>query len=98
MKAMHIQYDKARDNYLAVKICPFEDQAPYVEITLLAYHADGARCWLPPEVRPHHGSRDATAFKQATTLAVHIVDRLQTESDPEQALEGIQYLTPPGAA
>ena len=95
---MYIQYDRDCDNCLAVKIGPSEDQAPYVEITLLGYQADGAACWLPPEVRLHNGAAETTALKEATHLAGHIVDRLQAETDPVQALEGIQYLALPAAA
>ena len=54
-------------------IFPLDTQAHYVEITLLAYHADGNQCWLPPEVRTrsltHCGTREAAALKQATDVA-----------------------------
>ncbi len=50
---MHIRYDRSPDDCLAVRVCPFDDEAYYVEILLLGYYADGHRCWLPPEVRRH---------------------------------------------
>ena len=90
---MLIHYERPHENALAVRICPLDDQAHFVEITLLAYQADGMRCWLPPEVRSRHlthcGSREATAMKQATDLAARIVDNLQAVADPAQALEAM---------
>lgn len=90
---MLIHYERPHENALAVRICPLDDQAHYVEITLLAYHANGMRCWLPPEVRSRHlkraGTREATAMKQATDLAARIVGSLQAVADPAQAIEAM---------
>ena len=97
---MHIHYDSAHKNRLAVRIFPLDTQAHYVEITLLAYHADGTRCWLPPEVRKRSltrcGIHEAAALKQATDMAASIVGLLQAVVDPEHALETMQGL--PAAA
>lgn len=90
---MLIHYEKLHEDTLAIRICPLDDQAPFVEINLLAYNADGTRCWLPPEVRScplRHGStREAAAMKQATGLAARIVGSLQAVADPAQALEAM---------
>ncbi len=87
---MHIRYDRSADDCLAVRVCPFDDEAYYVEILLLGYYADGHRCWLPPEVRRHSltpcGTHEASALKQATEIAGRIARRLQRVDDPEQAL------------
>ena len=87
---MHIRYDRSPDDCLAVKVCPFDEEAHYVEILLLGYYADGRRCWLPPEVRKCSltpcGADEACALKQATEIAGRIARRLQTADDPEQAL------------
>ncbi len=97
---MHIHYDSAHENRLAMRIFPLDTQAHYVEITLLAYHADGHRCWLPPEVRKcsttRCGTREAAALKQATDMAASIVGLLQAVVDPKEALETMQSL--PAAA
>ncbi len=97
---MHIQYDSLHENCLAVRIFPLDTQAHYVEITLLAYHVDGNRCWLPPEVRTRSltrcGIREAAALKQATDMAASIVGLLQAVTDPQHALETMQGL--PAAA
>ncbi len=97
---MHIHYDSAHENRLAVRIFPLDTPAHYVEITLLAYHADGTRCWLPPEVRKRSltrcGIHEAAALKQATDMAASIVGLLQAVTDPQHALETMQGL--PAAA
>ena len=99
---MHIHCDKPHENALAVRICPLEDQAHFVEITLLAYQADGIRCWLPPEVRSRHlahcGTREAAAMKEATGMAARIVGSLQAVADPAQALEAMHLYILPEAA
>ncbi len=87
---MHIRYDRSSDDYLAVRVCPFDEEAHYVEIFLLGYYADGHRCWLPPEVRWRSltpcGTDEACALKQATEIAGQIARCLQAVDDPEQAL------------
>ena len=93
---MHIHYDIAHENCLAMRIFPLETQAHYVEITLLAYQADGSQCWLPPEVRTRSltrcGNREATALKQATDVAASIVSLLQAVTDPGHAFDTMQGL------
>jgi len=51
LTVMHIRYDRSLDDCLAVRVCPFDDEAHYVEILLLGYYADGHRCWLDDSVR-----------------------------------------------
>lgn len=93
---MHIHYDSAHENRLSVRIFPLDTDAHYVEITLLAYHADGTRCWLPPEVRTSShtrcGTPEAAALKQATDMAAGIVGLLYDDVDPEHTLEALYGL------
>ncbi len=85
---MHIRYDRSPDDCLAIRVCPSDDEAHYVEILLLGYYADGHRCWLPPEVRRRSlapcGTDEACALKPATEIAGRIARRLQTVHDPAQ--------------
>ncbi len=102
LTVMHIRYDRSPDDCLAVRVCPFDEEAHYVEILLLGYYADGHRCWLPPEVRQHSltpcGTAEACALKQATEIAGRIARRLQTVDDPEQALLAMGIRGEPGTA
>ncbi len=102
LTVMHIRYDRSPDDCLAVKVCPFGEEAHYVEILLLGYYADGHRCWLPPEVRRRSltpcGTDEACALKQATEIAGRIVRHLQTVDDPEQALLAMGIGGKPGMA
>ena len=90
---MLIHYARPHEDTLAIRICPLDDQAPFVEINLLAYNVDGTRCWLPPEVRSRHltrgNTREAAAMKRATGLAARIVGSLQAVADPAEALEAM---------
>lgn len=99
---MYIWYDRAPDDCLAVKVCPFDEEAHYVEILVVGYDAGGRRCWLPPEVRRFGlapcGADEACALKQATEIANQIVHRLQAVDDPEQALLSMGIRGEPGTA
>ncbi len=102
LTVMHIRYDRSPDDCLAVRVCPFDEEAHYLEILLLGYYADGRRCWLPPEVRRHSltpcGTDEACARKQATEIAGRIARHLQTVDDPEQALLAMGIRGEPGTA
>lgn len=98
---MHTRYDRS-PNCLAVRVCPFDQEAHYVEILLLGYYADGKLCWLPPEVRRHSlapcGTDEAYGLKQVIEIAGRIARRLQTVADPEQALLAMGIRGGPGTA
>ncbi len=102
LTVMHIRYDRSPDDFLAVRVCPFDEEAHYVEILLVGYYADGRRCWLPPEVRRRSltpcGTDEACALKQATEIAGRIARRLQTVDDPEQTLLAMGICSEPGTA
>ena len=99
---MYIRYHRSPDDYLAVRVCPFDEEAHYVEIILLGYYADGHRCWLPPERRWRSltpcGTDEACALKQATEIAGQIARCLQAVDDPEQALLAMGIRGKPGTA
>ncbi len=99
---MHIRYDRSSDDYLAVRVCPFDEETHYIEIFLLGYYADGHQCWLPPEVRWRSltpcGTDEACALKQATEIAGQIARCLQAVDDPEQALLAMGILGELGTA
>ena len=102
LAVMHIRYDRSPDDFLAVWVCPFDKEAPYVEIILVGYYADGCRCWLPPEVRRRSltpcGIDEESALKRAIEIAGRIARRLQTVDDPEQTLLAMGICSEPGTA